>query len=77
MQLKQTILLLINPLGNKKRIGKITKQISEDLSKKKIIFKSFIELWPDDVNAYKEIWLIGGDGTLNYFINFYIAYRTV
>lgn len=71
MQLKQTILLLINPLGNKNRVRKITNQISEDLSKKKIFFTSFIEFWPDDINAYKEVWLIGGDGTLNYFINFY------
>ncbi len=71
MELKQTILLLINPLGNKNRIGKITNQISEDLSKKKILFTSFIEFWPEDINAYKEVWLIGGDGTLNYFLNFY------
>lgn len=71
MELKQTILLLINPLGNKNRIGKITNQISKDLSKKKILFTSFIEFWPEDINTYKEVWLIGGDGTVNYFLNFY------
>lgn len=71
MQLKQTILLLINPLGNKKRIGKITNQISKGLSQQKISFTSFKESWPAEINVYKEVWLIGGDGTLNYLLNFY------
>lgn len=71
MQLKQTILLLINPLGNRKRIGKIVTQVSEVLFSKKNSFTSFTESWPVDINSYKEVWIIGGDGTLNYFLNFY------
>ena len=27
--------------------------------------------WPTEIIAVKEIWLVGGDGTLNYFINKY------
>ncbi len=68
---KETILLLINPLGNNKRLGKIVDQISSLLSGRKISFISFTECWPLEINAYKEVWLIGGDGTLNYFINYY------
>jgi Sphingosine kinase and enzymes related to eukaryotic diacylglycerol kinase len=71
MQLEETIVLLINPLGNKKRIGKIIDQISAALSKKKISFTCFTDPWPVEINIYKEVWLIGGDGTLNYFLNFY------
>jgi YegS/Rv2252/BmrU family lipid kinase len=71
MQLKQTILLLINPLANKKRIAKFFVHISAALSERKIHFTSFTESWPEEINFYKEVWIIGGDGTLNYFLNFY------
>ncbi len=67
----QTILLLINPLTNNKRIEKIVAQISAVLSENKVLFISFIASWPQEINIYKEAWLIGGDGTLNYFLNFY------
>lgn len=71
MQLQQTILLLINPLGNKKRIGKIVTQITDVLTQRKIYFTSFATAWPANIDSYKEVWIIGGDGTLNYFLNFY------
>lgn len=71
MELKHTIVLLINPLANKKRIGKIVSQVSAVLSSRNILFTSFTDSWPNEINSYKEVWLIGGDGTLNYFINFY------
>ena len=75
MELKQTILLLINPLGNKKRIGKIVAQISYVLSQQKISFLSFTETWPAEINIYKEVWLVGGDGTVNYLLNFHQQIR--
>ncbi|MDQ6756454.1 MAG: hypothetical protein M3004_05925, partial [Bacteroidota bacterium] len=65
------IALLVNPLANKKRTKKITAEIIETLSKKKIAFECFNKLWPNDINVYKEVWLVGGDGTINYFLNFY------
>lgn len=68
---KGRILLLVNPLGNKKRIEKIIVQITAVLSEKKIAFTSFAATWPDKINDYKEAWIIGGDGTINYFLNFY------
>ncbi|HEY8687915.1 MAG TPA: YegS/Rv2252/BmrU family lipid kinase [Chitinophagaceae bacterium] len=71
METGQTILLLINPLANKKKIEKIRSQVSNVLSQRKIDFISFTELWPEEINFYKEVWLVGGDGTVNYFLNFY------
>ncbi len=71
MQSEPTILLLLNPLGNKNRIEKILSEISSILSGRKISFISFTESWPTEINIYKEVWLIGGDGTVNYFLNFY------
>jgi YegS/Rv2252/BmrU family lipid kinase len=71
MESKQTILLLVNPLGSKKRIEKIVAQISSVLSQQKISFLSFTETWPAEINIYNEVWLVGGDGTVNYLLNFY------
>ena len=68
---KERVLLLINPLGNKKRIEKIVVQITAVLSQRKIPFESFTATWPAEINIYKEAWIVGGDGTLNYFLNFY------
>ena len=67
---KETILILANPLGNKRRIEKIVSQISSALTQRKILFAIFTESWPAEINSYKEVWLVGGDGTLNYFLNF-------
>jgi len=72
MQLQQ-ILLLINPQANKKAIVKIVAQITTALSERKIVFESFTEAWPAEINIYKEVWLIGGDGTLSYFLNLYTS----
>ena len=71
MSLEQTILLLINPLAHKNKIEKISNQISTELTQRKIDFIYYTESWPAEINIYKEVWLIGGDGTLNYFLNFY------
>ena len=66
---KETIVLLINPLGNKKRIDKVVSQISALIQKTS--FETFTGSWPKEINSYKEIWLVGGDGTLNYLLNHY------
>ena len=65
------VLLLINPLAKRKIIEEIVKQITTNLSKRNIPFTSFTGSWPSDINIYKEAWIIGGDGTLNYFLNAY------
>jgi YegS/Rv2252/BmrU family lipid kinase len=66
-----TIVLLINPLAKKNKIQQIAAAINEILSKREIPFASITEHWPAEINNFKEVWLIGGDGTLNYFLNFY------
>lgn len=70
MHQNQPILILINPHADKKKVGKITGKILASLSKKNISFDQYIE-WPAELIGYKEVWLIGGDGTVNYFLNFY------
>lgn len=68
---KETILLLANPMGNKKRIDNIVTEISRVLSQREILFALYSESWPRQINAYNEIWLVGGDGTVNFFLNAY------
>lgn len=68
---KETILLLINPFANKKKVKKIVGQIKIVLTGNKLAFVTFTKAWPVEINDYKEVWIIGGDGTLNYFLNFY------
>ncbi len=71
MNRDSTIVLLINPNGNKQKIDKIVNEIAVILDSKNQLFVSFKEEWPALINIYKAAWIIGGDGTLNYFLNFY------
>jgi len=71
MNQKETIALLANPLKRKKTSRKIIEEIVNVLSGKKILYNFYQEVWPENINAFKEIWLIGGDGTVNYFLNLY------
>jgi YegS/Rv2252/BmrU family lipid kinase len=71
--MKEQIVILVNPLANKHRAEFITGSISSILSGRNIPYKIFIAAWPPDINIYKEIWLVGGDGTLNYFLNHYTS----
>ncbi len=52
---KQTILLLINPLADKKRIEKIVAQVSAAFAENKIHFNCFTDAWPAEINIYKEV----------------------
>jgi YegS/Rv2252/BmrU family lipid kinase len=36
-----------------------------------IAFQSWTEAWPESLEGFTEIWVIGGDGTINYLINKY------
>ena len=67
----QQILLLINPLAKRKIIEEIVTQITSALSKRNIDSASFIGNWPTNINVFKEAWIIGGDGTVNFFLNAY------
>jgi diacylglycerol kinase (ATP) len=69
MNLLKNIALLINPLhqialcaGNK---------IAKLLQKKNIDHAIYTTAWPADFSDHTEVWVVGGDGTLNYFINHY------
>lgn len=65
-----TIVVLVNPLY-KKRAKQTVVEIADVLSENNISFQLFTDTWPADLNSYKEVWMIGGDGTLNHLLNRY------
>ncbi len=67
---KKIIGLFINPLAGKGKAIKIAAAVQQRLQAENIAFAAF-EAWSADFPAVTEAWVIGGDGTLNYFINFY------
>jgi YegS/Rv2252/BmrU family lipid kinase len=68
---KEMIAVLFNPKAKKRIINWFASQIFFSLNKRGLSFTSFTEEWPKEINCFKEAWIVGGDGSLNYFINFY------
>ncbi len=64
------IAILYNPLAGKNKANAIADEIAEVLSMKNIQFFCFKD-WPKKLDRFTEVWIVGGDGTLNYFINQY------
>jgi diacylglycerol kinase (ATP) len=65
------IAILCNPLAGVGKAISLAEKISSELSGKKIIYSLFKDNWPSDFNGFTDVWIVGGDGTLNYFINQY------
>src|SRR5688500_14336823 len=65
------IALLCNAKAGKGRAASITAKLREVLDLRKILYSCFDESWPQQLEGYTDVFLVGGDGTLNYFINRY------
>lgn len=63
------IAILANPKAGK---GRATKVLTEVIKlAQNIDHTVYITKWPAGFSGYSDVFLIGGDGTLNYFINLY------
>lgn len=69
MSLSKNIALLINPLHQKALA--VGDEIVIILQQKNIEHSIFTIHWPTEWVDFTEAWIVGGDGTLNYFINHY------
>src|SRR5829696_511926 len=69
MAIPKNIALVINPLHQ--TALRVANEIIPVLQKKNIEHKIFTTSWPAEWVDFTEAWIIGGDGTLNYFINQY------
>ncbi|HEY0042485.1 MAG TPA: YegS/Rv2252/BmrU family lipid kinase [Flavisolibacter sp.] len=69
MSIPKHIALVINPLHQTAlRAGN---EITQLLTQKNIEHRIFTTTWPLEWSDFTEVWIAGGDGTLNYFINHY------
>lgn len=65
----KNIAILCNQLAGTGRAVALANKISAGLSGNQIDYTFFQETWPVDFNGFTDIWIVGGDGTLNYFLN--------
>lgn len=61
--------LFVNSTAGKGKPAGIALQICKKLKEKNIDFVVFESAWPATLLQISEAWIVGGDGTLNYFLN--------
>jgi diacylglycerol kinase (ATP) len=66
-----SVAILSNPKAGKGSAEETANWLENALSEKGISFQTFQLNWPPHFDGFSDIWIIGGDGTLNYFINQY------
>ncbi len=67
----QNIIILVNSKSGGGKGLKLLQKMEAALRNRKIRYIIYIDNWIDDITNYSAVWVIGGDGTLNYFINKY------
>ena len=67
----ERVAIVCNITAGKGKSSFILKKVREKVEELKISNNVFTEAWPKNFDGYSSVWLIGGDGTLNYFINQY------
>lgn len=68
---EKNIAILCNTLAGSGSAVLLAENIGTRLSDKNIRHTQFKDTWPGDFSLYTDIFIVGGDGTLNYFINRY------
>lgn len=72
----QSIAILANPLAGKGESKHFLDWLEKQLIFKQIPFKVFKNEWPVNFNEFSDIWIMGGDGSINYFINHFPDCKT-
>jgi len=65
----KNIAILCNSFAGVGKAVTLAHKIEKELSKQQINHELITNDWPANFNNYTDIWIVGGDGTLNYFIN--------
>lgn len=67
------IAIVTNTLAGNGKAIKLSNKIQLILSSKNILSKIFVETeWNNNIHNYDQAWIVGGDGTVNYFVNRYL-----
>ena len=67
----KNIAIVCNALAGSGRATILAEKIALQLKGKNIGHTVFKETWPNHFNGFSDVFIVGGDGTLNYFINQY------
>lgn len=67
------IALVCNPTTGNEKALHMTNSIEVLLSGMDISHKVFSSTWPEAFDNFTEVWIVGGDGTVNWFVNHYPA----
>lgn len=65
------IAIVCNSRAGKGKSLRLCKQLEEMIAQKNFTYQTFSELWPSHFEGFTDVFIAGGDGTLNYFINKY------
>jgi YegS/Rv2252/BmrU family lipid kinase len=67
----RNIAIVCNSLAGNGRAVVLAERASKQLVERNVAHKIFITDWPADFDGFTNVFIAGGDGTLNYFINCY------
>ncbi len=68
---RKNIAIVCNPLAGAGRATRLAAAIKKELEGRSLTHTLFRDSWPLSFHAFSDVWIVGGDGTLNYFINHY------
>ena len=69
--IETSIAIVVNPRSGKGKAEKTGMWLVKKLSERKITHALFSSNWPSNFDGFTEVWIVGGDGTMNYFVNAY------
>lgn len=69
--MRNHIAIITNQLAGNGKGLQMTQNIARILDSRGVAFQIFQDNWPQEWTGYTDLWIVGGDGTLNYFINKY------
>lgn len=72
---EKNISIVCNGLAGGGRAIALSKKISKELQNRNIRNTLYSADWPTDFNSFTDVWIVGGDGTLNFFFNKYPGIR--
>jgi YegS/Rv2252/BmrU family lipid kinase len=64
-----SIAILVNPLAGKGDSQKLVTWLENELNQRQFHYVLFHNHWPENFDNFSDIWIMGGDGSINYFIN--------
>ena len=68
---EKNISIVCNDIAGGGRAVALSKRITEELHSRNIRNTLYTGGWPSDFHRFTDVWIVGGDGTLNYFFNKY------